>query len=118
MLVAVKRPRINVEVHGAGEALVAKLLKERYPAAEVSEDRETVRYRDTAFARQMQRESTPGRRLWVYRDNAGLTLEQLARACGIAKTHLSEMENGRRAIGVRTAVKLGKALSSDYRRFL
>jgi DNA-binding Xre family transcriptional regulator len=118
MLVAVKQPRISVEVHGTGEELVAEILKERYPTAKVTEDEETALYRETAFAKEMKRKATPGRRLWVYRDNAGLSLEGLARITGIAKSHLSEMEHDKRTIGVRSAAKLGKALDCDYRRFL
>jgi transcriptional regulator with XRE-family HTH domain len=56
--------------------------------------------------------------LWTYRDNAGLTLAGLSRRSGIAKSHLSDMENGKRAIGPRTAKKLAKALGVDHRLFL
>ena len=118
MLVAVKRPRIEVDIHGPGEGLVVKLLKERYPSVEVFCDSDTVPYRKTAFAKEMAKKMTPGRRLWVYRDNAELTLEELAAKTGISKSHLSEMENDKRAIGVRTAKRLGAALKCDYRRFL
>jgi DNA-binding XRE family transcriptional regulator len=118
MLVAVKKPRIRVDIRGQGEKLVAEILKEKYPTAEVHGDSETVSYRDTKFAKEMKSRVTPGRMLWVYRDNAGLTLDGLSAKTGIAKSHLSEMENDKRAIGVRTARKLGAALRCDYRRFL
>jgi replicative DNA helicase len=118
MLVAVKRPRIKVDIHGPGEELVAEVLKERFPGAEISPANESVPYRETAFAKEMRRKATPGRRLWVYRDNAGLTLNDLAVKAGITKSHFSAMENDKRAIGVLTAKKLGKALKCDYRRFL
>lgn len=47
-----------------------------------------------------------------------LTQRQLAEATGIPQRHLSEMENGKRAIGKERAKVLGKALGADYRRFL
>jgi len=118
MLVAVKKPRIEVDIHGRGEELVAALLKAKYPGAEIQDDSASIPYRETAFAKEMKRKVTPGRRLWVYRDNAALTLDELAVKAGIAKSHLSEMENDKRGIGVRTAKKLGAALKCDYRRFL
>ena len=54
----------------------------------------------------------------TYRDNAGLTLEQLSKRSGIAKSHLSDMENGKRAIGPPTAKKPAKVLGVDHRLFL
>ena len=60
----------------------------------------------------------PGMAVWTYRDNAGLTLERLSKMSGIAKSHLSAMENGKRAIGTRTAKKLATALKVDHRLFL
>jgi transcriptional regulator with XRE-family HTH domain len=37
---------------------------------------------------------------------------------GIARRHISEMENGKRSIGKEIARKLAKALNCDYRVFL
>jgi len=118
MLVAVKKPRIRVDIHGRGEKLVAEILKERFPTAEIHGDTETLSCRDTKLAREMRSRVTPGRMLWVYRDNAGLTVDELSAKTGIAKSHLSEMENDKRAVGVRTVKKLGATLKCDYRRFL
>jgi len=47
-----------------------------------------------------------------------LTQDQLAEATGIARRHLSEMENGKRTIGKENAKKLAAALHADYRMFL
>ena len=51
-----------------------------------------------------------------YREN--LTQKQLADKLGIRQHHLSEMENGKRAIGKELAKKLAAALHADYRVFL
>ncbi|MEI6702286.1 MAG: helix-turn-helix transcriptional regulator [Deltaproteobacteria bacterium] len=51
-----------------------------------------------------------------YRDE--LTQNQLADATGIARRHLSEMENGKRTIGKENAKKLAAVLHVDYRMFL
>lgn len=51
-----------------------------------------------------------------YRDE--LTQVQLADATGIARRHLSEMENGKRTIGKENAKKLAAVLHVDYRMFL
>lgn len=47
-----------------------------------------------------------------------MTQEQLARATGIPRRHISEMENGKRPIGKENAKKLAHALNTDYRIFL
>lgn len=61
---------------------------------------------------------TAGEVLSCYRDNAGLTLDELSELSGIAKSHLSEMENNKRPIGIKTAKMLAQALGSDFHRFI
>ena len=53
-----------------------------------------------------------------YRTREDLTQAQLAKLTGIPRRHISEMENGRRAIGKERAKKLAAALKCDYRVFL
>jgi len=66
----------------------------------------------------MSNKMTPGKILKVYRDNAGLTLEQLAKMTGIAKSNLSQIENDKRNVGLKTAKRLAEALKCNYKRFL
>ena len=118
MLVAVKTPRIRVHMSGVGVNIVVRELRNLYPSVKVSNDEEAVDITSTAWWEKMEGASHVGSVLWTYRDNAGLTLEQLSKRSEIAKSHLSEMENGKRAIGPRTAKKLAKVLGVDYRLFL
>jgi DNA-binding XRE family transcriptional regulator len=43
----------------------------------------------------------------------GFTQKMLAKKCGISQENLSKMENGKRPIGKKVAVKLAKALHID-----
>ncbi len=52
------------------------------------------------------------------RGRENMTQLQLAEKSGIPQRHISEMENGKRGIGKDNAVKLAKALNTDYRLFL
>ena len=52
------------------------------------------------------------------RGKEGLTQKQLADRIGVAQHHISEMENGKRIIGVVSAKKLATALHCDHRRLL
>jgi len=63
-------------------------------------------------------EKKPGRVLAGARGKEGLTQKQLADRCGIAQGHISEMEQGRRPIGIKTARILGTALNIGYKVFL
>ncbi len=118
MLVAVKKPRIRLQMNGIGAQIVVRELRKLYDSVEVSTDDEAVKITSTAWWKKMQAKSHAGTVLWTYRDNAGLTLERLSKLSGIAKSHLSDMENGKRAIGPRTAKKLANALDVDHRMFL
>jgi DNA-binding XRE family transcriptional regulator len=53
-----------------------------------------------------------------YRTREALTQVQLAEMTGIPQRHISEMECGKRVIGIVNAKRLAKALNCDYRRFL
>jgi hypothetical protein len=118
MLVAVKTPRISVHVNGRGAQIVVRLLRKEFGAVTVTQEDDSLDVTSSDWWKKMQASSHAGTVLWTYRDNAGLTLEQLSKLSDIAKPHLSDMENGKRAIGVRTARKLGAALGVDHRMFL
>jgi DNA-binding XRE family transcriptional regulator len=62
--------------------------------------------------------STPGSVLRGARGLRELTQAQLAATIGVHKTHISEMERGKRGIGKAMAKRLGQALEFPYRAFL
>lgn len=61
---------------------------------------------------------TPAGALRAYRYRENLTQAQLAKKTGIAQDHISEMEKGIRAIGVKSAKTLAKVLNCCWERFL
>jgi DNA-binding Xre family transcriptional regulator len=58
------------------------------------------------------------RRLKVLRKDKKLTLRKLDEMTGIPYSHLSEIENAKRTIGVKYAKRLAKALDADYKYFI
>jgi len=118
MLVHVKKPLIDVEINGKGTDILIKTLKTMYADLEVSDDDEAVPIESDGWFKKLRASRTSGEVLACYRDNAGLTLDALSELCGIAKSHLSEMENNKRPIGIKTAKMLAKALGCDFRRFI
>ncbi|MBF0481251.1 MAG: helix-turn-helix transcriptional regulator [Desulfovibrionaceae bacterium] len=62
--------------------------------------------------------STPGAALRGYRHREALTQHELATRVGVAKQHISDMENNRRTIGKEMALRFSKALDAPWKRFL
>jgi DNA-binding XRE family transcriptional regulator len=118
MLVHAKTPPIDAQITGIGADVLVEMLKKSIKGLEISADDEAVPIDSDPWFQELRNSRTSGEVLWCYRDNAGLTLEELAEKSGIAKSHLSEMENNKRPIGLKTAKKLAQALGCDFRRFL
>jgi DNA-binding Xre family transcriptional regulator len=118
MLVHVKTPPIEVEINGKGADILLKTLRTMYADLEVSDDDEAIPVESDPWFQKLRASRTSGEVLACYRDNARITLDELSERSGIAKSHLSEMENNKRPIGLKTAKKLAEALSCDFHRFL
>jgi plasmid maintenance system antidote protein VapI len=63
-------------------------------------------------------EQLPGVSLKGARVKEGITQKQLAEMTGIRQHHISEMENHKRPIGKKNALKFAKALGTNYKVFL
>jgi DNA-binding XRE family transcriptional regulator len=63
-------------------------------------------------------EKTPGIALRGVRLRLGLTQKAMAEKIDVTQGDLSKMEKGLRPIGKKLALRIGKALRTDYRRFL
>ncbi len=60
----------------------------------------------------------PGVFLAGTRGKEGVTQKWLSDKTGIPQRHISEMENNKRPIGKKNAMKFAKSLNIDYRVFL
>lgn len=63
-------------------------------------------------------EELPGACLKGARVKEGVTQKQLAEMTSVRQNHISEMENAKRTIGKKNAVRFGKALNINYKIFL
>jgi DNA-binding XRE family transcriptional regulator len=119
MLVVEKTRHINVTLSGEGAEEVAALVKENLPEALFLDDEgEALEWKGSELAREIKAVKTPGKLVRVYRERAGLTLVELARAVGTKYPNLSAIENDRRGVGLALARKLGTVLGVEYRKFL
>jgi len=75
---------------------------------------------ESAWFKRVSAELTPGRALRAYRENRGLSRAEVAARLGPAarKTHVADMEAGRRGISKDMAKKLAAILNAPVARFL
>ena len=112
MLEHTKKPRTD-SARFVGS--ISKLQELRDYAAKIGLQEAAVSWRE-AFPEFKDNEI--GTVLAGYRHREGLTQMQLAEVTGIPQRHISEMENGKRVIGVVNAKRLAEALNCDHRRLL
>jgi plasmid maintenance system antidote protein VapI len=83
----------------------------KLPGAILSnEEDEAMESESSDLAKEIKAAKTPCKILRAYRERAGLTLVELARATGRRHTNLFAIENDRRSVGLAMAHKLGEAL--------
>ncbi len=120
MLAVVKEPHTEIRLSGVGALSVLESLKAIYKTVTVKEenDDELIDSEQSEWFKKMDKAATPGMALRVYRNNAGLTQDELGKKTGILKANLSGMENDKRPIGKSSAKKLAEVFECDYQRFL
>lgn len=122
MQAVAKTPRIDVRITGEISEKLLKTLEDECGDDLViitDPEEEFVDAKETDWYREAKAELTPGESLRVYRQNAGLTQEALGKLLGdLPRQHISNMENGSRAISLEMAKKLAKLLHTSPTRFL
>jgi hypothetical protein len=104
---------LNFMVHPANVERITRFVESVEPVKEG--DSITL---DEFFSRHFTGETRAGVCLQSARTTKELTEKELAELTGIPQRHISEMENGKRAIGKERAKVLAKVLHTDYRVFL
>jgi DNA-binding XRE family transcriptional regulator len=110
---------ISVRVPARAVAKVRNVLQSvlallEQPGEEVSEFQEDQLYTfEEVFP-----DFHPGQAIQGLRYRDGLSQAQLAGMIGVHRSHLSQMENGKRPIGKEMAKRLAKAFKVGYKVFL
>ena len=122
MLAVVKTPHIKIYIKGKIPSRIVSALKKEYgnKVQLTTEDGDqVVDVFETSWYKRVRKTLTPGRNLKIYRQNMGLTQEQLgAKLGGLQKQFVSNMESGIRPISKKTAIKLGKLFKVSVARFI
>jgi DNA-binding XRE family transcriptional regulator len=119
MQVHVKTPHIKIEIKGDISKKHLSLLRKEYGNNVKLITDDAVDVFETDWYKNIKSNMTPGQNLKIYRINRGLTQEQLGELLdGIPKQHISNMENGKRAISLKMAKRLSKLFKTSVERFI
>jgi DNA-binding XRE family transcriptional regulator len=123
MLAVVKTPRIKLKIEGQIPDWIVVGLKKEYgknvKISDVDENDRLVRAVDTKWYKDAKKMVSPGATLKVYRENLGLTQEELGKKLGaIPRQHVSGMENGSRGISKAMAKKLSALFDIPVSRLI
>ena len=118
MLEPMKKPRAKTArvLRFVGPAHRARAAQRAMATLGFQELEEPLPWR-TVFP-ELTTEAAPGFLLLGARTKEGLSQLALAQQTGIPQRHISEMENGKRAIGKERAKTLAAVLKVDYRLLL
>jgi len=111
MLALVKKPRIELSIHGEHADELLAWIQKKYALAVLADepDDELVSIESTDYWREMEKNRV-GNLLAGARLKAGLTQSQLAHELGIRQNMVSDYENGRRTYSEAMAKRLSAVL--------
>lgn len=122
MLAVVKTPHINLKIEGQiPDWIMVGLKKEFGKKVKVTTDDEDslIRVVDSKWYKETKKALTPGKTVRVYRENLGLTQEELgSKLGGLTRQYVSGMENGSRGISKEMAKKLSKLFGIPIERLI
>jgi len=117
MLTLVKKPHIELSIHGEHVAELVAWIRKKYDVAVLAEelDEEFVSIESTEYWREMEKNRV-GNLLAGARLKAGMTQTQLAEELGIRQNMVSDYERGRRTYSDAMAKRLSKTLKVKEER--
>ena len=119
MLALVKKPRIEILIHGEHASELVEWIRKKYDLAILTSEEETeeeyVSIESTEYWREMEKNRI-GNLLAAARLNACLTQAQLAEKLGIRQNMISDYERGRRTYSDAMAKRLAKVLKVKEER--
>ena len=117
MLALVKKPHIEISLHGDHVAELVTWIRKKYDVAILAEepDEEFVSIESTEYWREMEKNRV-GNLLAGARLKAGMTQAELAKKLGIRQNMISDYERGRRTYSDAMAKRLSKTLKVKEER--
>lgn len=127
MLAVVKMPRTRrpaLQIRGRIPSWMLSRLKKEYGknlivSDELKDSEEFIDPFETSWFKNLDADMHPGDSVKIYRENAGLTQDELGEKLGnVPRQNISAIEKGRRGISKVMAKKLSRILHAPVERFL
>ncbi|NQU39766.1 MAG: helix-turn-helix transcriptional regulator [Lentisphaerae bacterium] len=117
MLALVKKPRIELSIHGEGVDELLAWIEKKYEISVLTtaDAEESVPVEETDFWREMEANRV-GNLLAGARLKAGLTQARLAKRLGIRQNMISDYERGKRRLSPTMVRRFSKALHVSEKR--
>jgi ribosome-binding protein aMBF1 (putative translation factor) len=117
MLALVKKPRIEISLHGEHVAELVEWIKKKYDVTVLADEPEDefVSIESTDYWKEMEKNRV-GNLLAGARLKAGLTQAQLAEKLGVRQNMISDYERGRRTYSDAMAKRLSRTLKVKEER--
>lgn len=118
MQVHVKTPHISIDMSGEIPDHILTAIRKEYGELVNIED-DIVDPFESDWYKEVAEERTPGDALKLYRENAGMTQEELGTKLGShSRQYVSDLENNRRSISKNMAKKLAELFDTSVERFI
>jgi len=113
-------PEVEVRFQGAGAHRFLAHLRQAFPGqvADPQLTRQLVNVAGLGWFANWSQFMTPGRLLYLYRQNAGLPLLRLAELGGFSRRELMDLEEDRQPMTEEKARRLALSLECDHRSLL
>lgn len=120
MLAVVKTSRIDVRIQGDISPFMMEVLKKEYGRKlHIQSDTEkSVDFFETTQAKALSKKATAADCIQIYRENLGLTQEELGAKLSVSKNYVSDWENGHRKVSKDKAKKLASLFHISVEHFL
>ncbi len=116
MLALVKKPRIEIALHGENVEEVIEWIKKKFEVSIITSDKmDSVSIEETDFWKEMQTNRV-GNLLAGARLKAGFTQAQVAKKLGLRQNMISDYERGKRRLSPAMAKRLARALKINVDR--
>ena len=111
MLALVKKPRIELSIHGEQVDELIAWIRKKFEVSILSTETEgSIPVEETDFWKEMQ-SNRVGNLLAGARHKTGLTQKELADKLGVRQNMISDYERGRRRLSLQMAKRIAKTLN-------
>jgi len=122
MQAVVKTPHIDLKIKGSIPDNLIEVLKNNFGKALKLKNSKSDMYMDvfeTSWYKNIKKGLTPGKNLRIYRENHKLSQTKLGEKLGgFSRQYVSDMENGKRNISLKTAKVLAKIFKVSIEKFI